>query len=445
VLPAGTLLAGKYRVDRTLGRGGMGVVVAATHVQLRQAVAIKLLRREYVANPMVVERFVREARAAAQLRNEHVCRVTDVGALDDGTPYLVMELLDGQDLARALAQHGPFAIATLVDHVLQACVGLAEAHAAGIIHRDIKLANLFQTQRPNGRALIKVLDFGIAKAEPNVVDAALTHTTAVLGTPGYMSPEQLRSSHDVDVRCDIWALGICLYELASGRRPFEAASITELALKVTMDPVPALPAGMPLGFAEIVYRCLAKEPEHRFPNVAALAAALAEHGSAGSRELATACAHMLDVQAQSAPIGLAARAAAPPPPTTIGASIVSVQVPPRTRSSRWGWGLGLTAVIATGVVTALIVRSPSPPASIPAAATPSAIVTPPPPPAVAPATSIDAAEAVPVAVDAAVDAPADAAIDAAPDVPIDAGIKKRKAKPRVRTTPQPEDLGGSRL
>src|SRR5215470_933873 len=177
----------------------MGVVVAATHLHLQQRVALKFLLPELVHGPAIVERFVREARASAQLRGEHVCRVADVGAFDGGAPYIVMELLEGSDLASLLERQGVLPVQRAADYVLQACVGIAEAHALGIVHRDLKPANLFLTARPDGTPLIKVLDFGIAKAQTDR-NFSLTQTSAVLGSPGYMSPEQLRSTRDVDVR-----------------------------------------------------------------------------------------------------------------------------------------------------------------------------------------------------------------------------------------------------
>jgi serine/threonine-protein kinase len=308
------LLDGKYRVDRLIGRGGMGVVMAATHIHLHQPVAIKILHAEAASNPDVVERFVREARASAQLRSEHVCRVSDVGAMEDGSPYLVMELLEGQDLASLVTQYGPVPIPTLVDYLLQACLGVAEAHVIGVVHRDLKPANLFLTRRSDGTGIVKVLDFGIAKAQADT-SFHLTQTTTVLGSPGYMSPEQLRSSRDVDVRSDIWALGVVVYELVSGRRPFDGNSITELALKVAMDPPAPLPSNLPRGFADVINRCLEKEPDRRFSNVAAFASALAPFGSPLARDQAAGVARVLNVQQR---MQLAPAAGSVGVPPTIG-------------------------------------------------------------------------------------------------------------------------------
>jgi serine/threonine-protein kinase len=211
----GTVVGDKYEIERVLGTGGVGVVVAALHVHLGQRVALKFLLDDVRHDAQVVERFLREARAAGGLRSEHVGRVIDVATLDTGAPYLVMELLAGNDLAAELQRTGPLPVGVVADYMLQALVGLAEAHAQGIVHRDLKPANLFLTHRPDGTPCIKVLDFGI-------------------GSPAYMAPEQLRSSRSADVRSDIWALGAIMYELVSGRAPFAGATVADLALRIAM-------------------------------------------------------------------------------------------------------------------------------------------------------------------------------------------------------------------
>jgi serine/threonine-protein kinase len=221
----GEVIATKYRVERVLGAGGMGVVVAAHHLQLETRVAIKFLLPGTLKDADAVARFAREARAAAKITNEHVARVFDVGALETGAPYIVMEFLDGVDLATRLRSQGPLDIEEAVEFLLQICEALAEAHALGIVHRDLKPANLFCFRRPDGLPWIKILDFGISKTlhtEGFSAQAAFTQSAAIMGSPRYMSPEQMQSARNVDARSDIWALGIVLYELLAGRPPFKA-------------------------------------------------------------------------------------------------------------------------------------------------------------------------------------------------------------------------------
>ena len=283
----GDVLAGKYRVERVLGRGGMGVVVAAHHLQLDEHVALKFLLPGALQNPEAVRRFVNEARAAVKIKSEHVARVIDVGQLESGSPYMVMEYLEGSDLAAWLRQRGVMPVEQAVDFVLQACEAIAEAHTLGIVHRDLKPANLFCIVRPDGQPSIKVLDFGIAKvtaAGPPI--PALTSTTAVLGTPMYMSPEQLRVSKSVDARTDIWSIGVILFELLTARPPFEAEGLTDLVLQIAT--APALPLRslrphVPPGLEQVIATCLQKDRALRYASVADLAMALHGFGSAQAR------------------------------------------------------------------------------------------------------------------------------------------------------------------
>jgi len=282
---AGDVLARKYRVERVLGVGGMGVVVAATHLQLSQRVALKFLLPDALANPEVVARFAREARAAAQIRSEHVARVLDVGELDSGLPYMVMEFLEGRDLAQELEAQGVLGVEEAVTHVLHACEAIAEAHAAGIVHRDLKPANLFLARRADGSICIKVLDFGISKS-PIGVEGDLTKTQGVLGSPLYMSPEQMTASRTVDVRTDVWALGIILYESLTGGCPFQAETMPELVAAILSNrPLSpsATRAEIPALLSQVILRCLEKERDARYGNVAELCAALERFAAPESR------------------------------------------------------------------------------------------------------------------------------------------------------------------
>jgi serine/threonine protein kinase len=285
------MLAGKYRVERVLGAGGMGVVVAARHVELDQLVAIKFVRDEAIASEDAVQRFLREARAAVKLRSEHVARVLDVGKLDSGAPYMVMEFLEGSDLGNVLSERGPLPLDAAADWILQACEAVAEAHAAGIVHRDLKPENLFLARTVGGGQKIKVLDFGVSKAIGGAGSemSGLTRTRAMLGSPLYMAPEQMRSSRDVDARADVWALGVVLFQLLTQRWPFEAETMPELCLKVVTEPPMSLAAirpDIPAGIGAVIERCLDKDPKRRFANAAELASGLEPFVQPGSRVLA---------------------------------------------------------------------------------------------------------------------------------------------------------------
>jgi serine/threonine-protein kinase len=277
----GDVLAGKYRVDKILGLGGMGMVVAATHLELEQQVALKFMLPAAMESPEASARFLREARAAGKLTSEHICRVSDVGRFDSGAPYIVMEYLEGYDLGTMLKRRGPLRVASAVDYILQACEGLAEAHAQGIVHRDLKPDNLYLAARANGGHIIKVLDFGISKA---LVTGIATQTGDVLGSPAYMSPEQMRSTKDVDARADVWSLGVVMYQLLTGRLPFGGDSLPTLCMSVLNDdPVPPeeMRQDLPHGLSQVILRCLAKERDDRFSDVGDLAAALGPYAAPG--------------------------------------------------------------------------------------------------------------------------------------------------------------------
>jgi len=272
----GAIIADKYRVERVLGVGGMGMVVAATHLDLGQQVAIKVMLPHALGNANAVARFLHEAQAVARLRSEHVCRVFDLGTYD-GAPFIVMEMLAGQDLAQILERNGALPLNDVVDCLIQVLDALADAHACGIVHRDLKPSNVFVTTASDGSALVKLLDFGVSKSS-----TGSTRTGEMMGTPAYMAPEQMQSTRNVDPRADLWALGVIGYEAMTGRNPFDAETLPGMCIRVMTHEPPALPGA----FGAVVMRCLAKAPEARYANAAELAEALAPFGSPAASQLA---------------------------------------------------------------------------------------------------------------------------------------------------------------
>jgi serine/threonine-protein kinase len=274
----GDVVAGKYRIERQLGAGGMGVVYAAMHVHLNEPVALKMMLPEGEGHQGVRERFLREAQTAVKIRSEHVARVSDLGFLESGAPYMAMELLDGRDLAAVLSDHGPMPVSLALDYVLQACEAIAEAHALGMVHRDLKPANLFLTRRPDGSPFVKVLDFGISKSPSAQTEARLTSTGALMGSPSYMSPEQIRDAKQVDQRCDVWAVGMLLYELLTNRSAFDATTVPGLLASIVADPprpIEALRPDLPPGLVAAIMRCLEKDLSRRTQSIAELARSVA--------------------------------------------------------------------------------------------------------------------------------------------------------------------------
>ncbi|MEO7731433.1 MAG: serine/threonine-protein kinase [Kofleriaceae bacterium] len=274
----GDVLAGKYRVDKILGIGGMGMVVAATHLELDQRVALKFMLPGSIESSDSAARFLREARAAGRLNSDHVCRVMDVGRFETGVPYIVMEYLQGENLAALLRRRGPLRVSEAVDFILQGIEGLAEAHAHGIIHRDLKPDNLFLHKRNDGGSLVKVLDFGISKLSSG---GHSTKTGDIMGSPAYMAPEQMESTRSVDHRADVWSLGVVLYQLVVGKAPFTGDTLPLLCLHVVNDApksMSAIRGDLPDGFEAVVMKCLEKEPGDRYGDVGLLAKALAPFG-----------------------------------------------------------------------------------------------------------------------------------------------------------------------
>src|SRR5580698_3505987 len=232
------VLADKYRIERELGRGGMGIVVSATHLQLEERVAIKFLLPELAHDPTLVARFLREGRSAIKIRSEHVVRVLDVGTLPGGTPYMVMEYLEGKNFEELLEDQGRVPVELAIDHLLQATEALAEAHALGMIHRDLKPANLFLAHRADGSPCVKVLDFGITKVTDakDVSNFDATKTSIVMGSPRYMSPEQMRSARAIDARADICAFGLFLHQLILGLSPFRGSAMPGVVAWIAQCP-----------------------------------------------------------------------------------------------------------------------------------------------------------------------------------------------------------------
>ena len=315
--PPGTVLAAKYRVERLLGEGGMGWVVVATHLQLEQRVALKFMRASQARDTSdAIPRFLREARAAARIQSEHVARVMDVGTLENGAPYLVMEYLEGQDLESLLRSQGALPQEVVIEYMLQACEGLGEAHAAGIVHRDLKPANLFLARRSDGSVRVKLLDFGISKlANPHgVPEAAMTNTQALMGSPLYMAPEQMRSSKNVDGRADIWSMGVILYEMLGGRAPFDGETLPIVCARIMTEPPSPLRSvrpEVPEELEALVHKCLDKEPQQRFQDVASLAQALAAFAKPEGRAAAERIARVARASAVGAADNAAPSGASP--------------------------------------------------------------------------------------------------------------------------------------
>ncbi|MFO0676312.1 MAG: protein kinase [Polyangiaceae bacterium] len=350
----GDVLLGKYRIERVLGEGGMGIVVAATHLQLDERVAIKFLLPAAMKSAEVVGRFDREARSAAKIKSEHVARVIDVGKLENEAPFMVMEYLEGRDLSGLLEKDGPVPIRDAVGYLLEACEAIAEAHAKGIVHRDLKPANLFLANRPDHSVTVKVLDFGISKsvASGTGPDASLTRTSSMMGSPLYMSPEQMHSSKNVDHRSDIWALGCILYELVCGRTPYIADTMPELVAAIltkSPEPMTTFRPDTPPEFDAVVMKALQRDPKDRYANVAELAVAIAPFGSRRGDVSLERIARVLGTEL--APHLLASmRPGDPAPPSSVVVSQPNARSAPAAEVALAATGVDTTATTVDGRV-----------------------------------------------------------------------------------------------
>jgi serine/threonine protein kinase len=351
-LEPGTVLAGKFRVVRCLGSGGMGAVYEIEHELTKHRRALKMLHAAMAAVPGVKERFLREASAAGRVGNPHIAETFDAGSLETGEPYLVMEILRGETLTDRISR-GKLPLEELVDIIGQACEGVHAAHEAGIVHRDLKPDNLFIID-VDGRPFVKILDFGISKFDPGKTDGMnLTQEGAALGTPYYMSPEQIRGQSNLDARADVYALGVILYECAAGQRPFEADVLTQLAVLIhtgAPTPLQQLRPELPVAFTELVRRAMATDREQRV-------------GSAGElrQELENFGAISFKTSGQGGMIGSLPGMSIPPPNRSVaahsmatsaaGVSVRQAQLsaPPAARSQRAAIVTGFSLVAALGL------------------------------------------------------------------------------------------------
>jgi serine/threonine-protein kinase len=431
-LAPGTVLLGKYRIEELIGSGGMGNVVRASHLYLHQSVAIKILLPEMAQSESTKQRFLREAQATVKLKSEHSARVMDVGTTPEGLPFMVMEFLDGNDLNQILRHHGPQVPSIVVDLMLQACEGIAEAHALGIVHRDVKPSNFFITRRPDGSMLLKILDFGISKTPVDYGE--LTGTQTVIGTPSYMAPEQMKSGRSADPRSDIWSMGVVMYQLIAGHPPFSGESYADLVLKVGLEPPAPLQVPLPNGLVDVIMRCLEKDPRGRHQNVGELARMLAPYATdpisaaqAAGRAMRILQQRGVQLGMQGSPLtaggGLSGHIPISPAqltprswPPSQGTSLSqgTGQMTPRVRSSRGLLIAGVTTLCILAGVGGYAVSQVSKPSNARGARNephvqappPTPAAQPPPPPAASPPTAAPSAAAPSAAAPPAASPPA---------------------------------------
>jgi serine/threonine protein kinase len=451
-LVIGSVVDGKYRIESVLGRGAMGVVAECQHIELCERVALKfLLASGNTGHEDLGVRFLREAQMSARLKNEHIARVVDVGVWEGSVPYMVMEYLEGQDLRVTIRSHGRLPPDRAIDYAVQACEGVAEAHARGIVHRDLKPSNLFVTRRADGSDLIKILDFGISKWNlPEHEIGEGTETGIILGSPKYMSPEQIFASSKVDARSDVWSLGAIVYEMLVGRPPFDMATFAQTCAELSTDRQPpsicAQVQEVSPALEAAIFRCFERSVEKRTQTVADFAgellqavespfaeivrarieATLASRSSSGALQRPESASRIVvgpfaGIGAPSSATGRATRSDATLGSASVGSASLQVlldgaAVPVRSNKKRT-----LVVVVAFGillvaaVLVALVTSRPAgdPPGNPRAADVPAAAPTvAPPPPAVA--TAAPSAEAP--GVDATAEVPPEAKPRARPPV-----------------------------
>jgi serine/threonine-protein kinase len=304
------VVAGRYRLDAIIGRGGMATVYRAWDCEREEAVAVKIVSLG-ARTRAGRSRAFREGTILRRIRDPHAVRLFDIGTLEDGSLYLVMELLTGRELSAVIAEEGTLAVPVAVDYVMQACEALREAHAGGVVHRDLKPQNLFLAAGEDGATVVKVIDFGIAKWSRKSGSPTLTQPNTAMGSPRYMAPEQMESADTVDCRADVWSLGIILCELLVGRPPYDGESLVCVFNSIVRDGAPSVSRArddVPPELDDVIANCLALEPENRYSSVAELAAALAPFASDSGKASASRISAAPDSEVEEGLDGTAERA-----------------------------------------------------------------------------------------------------------------------------------------
>lgn len=368
---AGDIIDGRYRLERIIGTGGMAVVVAAIDVEISERVALKFLFRKAARHKEILQRFEREKAVIARLQGEHVAKILDSGVVKN-TPYMVMEYLQGSDLSDVLRVQKTLPLEHATEYVLQACEAVAEAHGLEIVHRDLKPGNLFLTHRADGSPCIKVFDFGIAKilAGGDEGEGSLTRTEVVMGSPFYMSPEQMISAKEVGPATDIWAMGVILYQLLSGKLPFAAKTVEKVCARVLNDsptPLREVMPGCPDGLDEVLLGCFQRMPEERYADIGAFASALAPFAPEHARALVPRIEHRLRHPGQEPPVSAAAAEVAKARDPEAAPEAPTVYLPRKSKKSWKGalfvaFGLGMAGL---GFAGGMYFRGNPPPPSEP--------------------------------------------------------------------------------